>query len=73
MTMKEIKQLSKEINELTLLIEEKYPELYQYLGESPLTIPSNGGRDISSESFAEYLNTLKLLLQHHIDKHQGKE
>lgn len=70
--MKKIKQLSKEINDLTLLIEEKYPELYQYLEENPLTIPNNGGEAISSESFADYLNTLKLLLQHHIDKHQGK-
>ncbi len=36
--MKKLQQLTKEINEFTLRIEQDYPELYQYLDENPITI-----------------------------------
>ena len=37
--MKRLQKLIKEINDITLKIEQEYPELYQYLDETPLTIP----------------------------------
>ena len=37
--MKSATELTTEIIKITLLIEEKYPELYEHLREMPITIP----------------------------------
>lgn len=70
--MKKLQQLSKEINELTLKIEQEYPELYKYLDENPITIPNNGG-EMTTKSFSDYLNSLKEILNHHMQTHKPKK
>ena len=69
--MKKIQELSREINQLTLEIEEKYPELYKYLEETPLTIPK-GTEKLEPKLFSDYLDSLKELLKHHIESHKAK-
>ncbi|WP_341224788.1 hypothetical protein [uncultured Arcticibacterium sp.] len=67
--MKRIQELSKEISELTLKIEQEYPELYQYLDENPVTIPCCEHPDLNIKTFSDWLDSLKLLLKHHIENH----
>ena len=67
--MKRLQELTREINRLTLKIEQEYPELYKYLDENPVTIPSNGDPEMTTKNFSDYLNTLKELLDNHIESH----
>lgn len=67
--MKKMHKLLKEINEITLKMEEQYPELYEHLDENPLTIPINPHPHLDTNVFSDYLESLKTLLQNHIDKH----
>lgn len=71
--MKRLQQLSKEINELTLKIEQEYPELYRNLDENPVTIPQNNSSKLTTKSFADYLDSLKQILSHYIENHKNKE
>jgi len=68
--MKRLHKLIKEINELTLKIEQEHPELYQYLDENPMTIPCCEHPKLDTENFSDYLDSLKQLLKHHIENHQ---
>lgn len=68
--MKRLHKLIKEINELTLKIEQEYPELYQYLDENPMTIPCCEHPKLDTENFSDYLDSLKQLLKHHIENHR---
>ena len=64
------KQLITEINELTTDIETDYPELYHFIEEQPITIPSTDHPDPDEAALLDYLNSLKQLLKHHIETHQ---
>ena len=68
--MKKLQRLTKEINELTLRIEQEYPELYQYLDENPITIPDCETPEISVSSFVEYLDSLKSILERYIESNK---
>jgi len=70
--MKKTHQLLKEINEITLKMEQDYPELYQYLDENPITIPNLAHPHLDTKVFAEYLVSLKGLLQNYIETHKKK-
>lgn len=61
-----------EITRLTLEIETNYPELYQFLNETPVTIPSDDQPHIDTTELAEYLDSLKELLREHIETHKKK-
>jgi hypothetical protein len=68
--MKNVQQLTNEINDLTFKIEQEYPELYQYLDENPITISGDGDDKLLTRNFSEYLESLKSLLERHIESHQ---
>lgn len=68
--MKKIQKLTQEINELTVRIEQDYPELYQYLDENPITIPDCETPEISVSSFVEYLDSLKSILERYIESNK---
>lgn len=70
--MEKLQQLLKEINEITLKIEQEYPELYRYLDENPATIPTIDHPELTANTFSDYLDSLKALLQHHIETHINK-
>lgn len=56
--MERTEKLSQEINELTFKIEQEYPELYGFLNENPITIPTSDDPQINTETLADYLDTL---------------
>ncbi|ELR69210.1 hypothetical protein C900_05281 [Fulvivirga imtechensis AK7] len=59
----------KEIHDLTLKIEEQYPELYRHLDENPATISRGEHSQIDTKNFSDYLESLKALLAH-VANHQ---
>lgn len=71
--MKKLQEISKDINDLTLIIEKNYPELYQYLDENPMTIPCCEHPELNAKTFSDYLNSLKELLKHHIETHGSSQ
>jgi len=56
-----------EISRLTKTIESDYPELYQFLDENPLTIPSESHPEIDKKVLQDYLESLRQLLKHHVE------
>lgn len=68
--MKKLQQLTKEINDLTLKIEQEYPELYQYLDENPIPLPEQDHEGIDTKNFSDYLDSLKALLEHYLESRQ---
>ncbi|NLP59001.1 hypothetical protein HGB55_12530 [Lutibacter sp. B1] len=69
--MKKLQQLTKEINDLTLKLEQEYPELYRYLDENPATIPAIDHPELTVNTFSDYLDSLKALLQTYIETHKS--
>ncbi|WP_299215394.1 hypothetical protein [uncultured Aquimarina sp.] len=58
-----------QINELTTLIETRYPELYKFLEEQPLTLPTNDTKEMDEKLLSDYLESLNQLLKHHVITH----
>lgn len=69
--MKTINQLMQEIIQITAEIESKYPELYNYLNETPMDICDTKEKTIQTNDLEHYLATLKSHLQHHIETHKN--
>lgn len=67
--MNNLQSLLKDISQLIKTIETNHPELYQFLDENPSTIPSKMNPNIDKRILQEYLESLKLLLKHHIETH----
>lgn len=63
--MKELHSVLKEIVKITTIMETEYPELYRFLEENPMTIPTSGHPNIDEAALREYLKSLKGMLQHH--------
>lgn len=70
--MKKLNVLLTKITQLTNNIETNYPELYQFLDENPMTIPVSNHPHIDKTIMQEYLESLKQLLEHHIETHKTK-
>ncbi|MFD2542272.1 hypothetical protein ACFSSB_08075 [Lacinutrix gracilariae] len=70
--MKTTQELLTQITQLTNNIETNYPELYAFLQEEPITIPSKQHPEINLAILQDYLQTLKQELQHHIKTHKSK-
>lgn len=68
--MKRLQELSKEINELTLKIEQDYPELYVFIEENPITIPNEEHPNMDIEVFTAYLHNLRDVLAKYIANHE---
>ncbi len=68
--MKKLNELMQEIILLTTKIETDYPELYQYLDETPLVICDTEEKTICVKDLKKYLETLKRQLGHHIETHK---
>ena len=68
--MKNLNALMQNIIELTTVIETKYPELYKYLDETPISIDKHPEREISTTDLQSYLQILKTLLEDYIETHQ---
>ncbi len=62
-------KLLAEISELTLKIENEYPELYVFLDEMPNTLPHEDEPDLDIEALQEYRESLKELIENHEKQH----
>lgn len=69
--MKDKQVLLNEIVQLTSDIETNYPELYHFLDENPMTIPSEPHPAIGSETLETYLEDLRQLLKNHLSTHEA--
>jgi hypothetical protein len=69
--MKNLQELLLEITQLTTNIESNYPELYRSLDENPMTLTDSSHPHVDQEAMQEYLESLKQLLQHHIETHKN--
>ncbi len=71
--MKSENEFNTEILRITMTIQEKYPELSEYLGEMPVTVPSVIKPEINSMSLGSYYDSLNSLLESYIPGHSPKE
>ncbi|MCJ7467737.1 MAG: hypothetical protein MUO53_13705 [Maribacter sp.] len=68
--MKSIQDILMEVTQLTNTIETKYPELYQFLDENPVTIPDVENPEIDKEIMLKYLGDLKQMLKQYAKTHK---
>jgi len=59
-----------QIIKLTSIMESDYPELYRFLDENPITVPTMAHPNLDEKILQEYLNVLKELLKHHSATHK---
>lgn len=65
--MNKLQNTLTEISHLTKTIETNYPEIYQFLDENPITIPSKSNPSIDIKILQDYLDSLKQLLKQHVE------
>lgn len=63
------KELNTKILQITMIILEKYPELSEYLGEIPVTIPDMNIPEINIKSLREYYDSLTSILEDYSHGH----
>jgi len=68
--MKRIQELNKEINDMTLKIQQEHPELYKYLDENPITIANIEDPEMNIKNLTNWLDSLKQLLKYHVENHE---
>ena len=62
-------KLNTEILKITLLIQDKYPELAQFISEMPVTNPDKDNPKINIKILQEYYNSLESLLLKYTTNH----
>lgn len=67
--MESEKELNAKILDITMIIQEKYPELSKYLGEMPVTIPNKESPEINSKNLREYFDSLTSILENYVREH----
>ncbi|WNH07760.1 hypothetical protein [Thalassobellus suaedae] len=65
--MNNLKNILKEITQLTFNIETNYPELYRTLDENPMTIPATDHPHIDKKIMEDYLESLKQILKKYLE------
>jgi hypothetical protein len=70
--MKNSQEVIREISELTTMIKKKYPELYRFIDESPITIPSSNNPQVDKAIMEDYLESIKKVLKNYIETNKGK-
>lgn len=69
--METIKELNSKILQLTLLIQNKYPELSKYLGEMRETLPDVENPEMDIATLKNYIESLETLIAGYSDQHPG--
>jgi hypothetical protein len=62
-------ELNAEIMSITLMIQEKHPELSKYLAEMPITIPIAANPEINIKRLQDYYNSLSVLVEKYVFSH----
>lgn len=60
-----------EISQITREIEENYPELQKYLGETPTTLPdaTNKSPEMDNTALRDYLESLREIVRKYKEEH----
>ena len=66
-------KLNTEILKVTLLIQDKYPELAQFISEMPVTNPDKDNPKINIKILQEYYNSLESLLLTYTTNHTNNK
>ena len=61
--------LIQKINEILIIIESEYPEIYRFLDENPITIARSDHPELNESVMEDYLRSLQLLLKNHVESH----
>lgn len=69
--MKKAESLLKEITDLTNKIRDSYPELYGFLEEDTLTLPTTNQPEVDETSLQNYLESLKELVKNYLETHKN--
>lgn len=72
MVMSRLRSLMVEINEVTNEISSFYNEVYPFLAEDTVTIPSQDKDLVNEKYFEDYLESLREILHHHKLTHRTK-
>ncbi|HSL88592.1 MAG TPA: hypothetical protein VK870_04785 [Ignavibacteriaceae bacterium] len=71
--MESAKELNVKILDITMIIQEKYPELLKYLGEMPVTIPDKKSPEIDCKNLREYYDSLSSILENYAREHLAED
>lgn len=63
------RELTEKILKITILIQEKYPELSKYLGEVEETLPTLEHPEVDADALAKYYQTLDEMLKDYLLEH----
>ena len=67
--MKTEKELNADILKITMLIQDKFPELSKYITEIPITIPNVTTPEITVKILQDYYNSLDTMLKDYDENH----
>lgn len=71
--MRTKKDLNRDILDITMTIEEMFPELSKYLGEMPVTISNPPNREIAMTTLKDYYDSLYSFLRNYSTYHGGMQ
>ncbi|WP_435353058.1 hypothetical protein [Emticicia sp. SJ17W-69] len=69
--MKTEKELNADILKITMLIQDKFPELSKYIAEMPVTIPNEATPEITIKILKDYYESLAILLKDYDANHSS--
>jgi hypothetical protein len=67
--MENKKELTEKILKITILIQERYPQLSKYLSEVQETLPTLEHPEVDSEALSKYYQTLEEMLKDYLEQH----
>ena len=67
--MKTENEINKDIIETTMVIDEKFPELSNYIEQIPITIPNINEPEINKTNMRDYKSSLDILLNKYATNH----
>ena len=67
--MKTEKELNADILKITMVIQEKFPELSKYIAEMPVTIPNVATPEINVKILKDYYDSLEVLMKDYDKNH----
>ena len=67
--MKNVIELNKAILDITMKIQNEFPELIKYLSELPVTIPDVSNPEINIKILTEYYESLSSIIKNYVPSH----
>jgi hypothetical protein len=71
--MKTEQELTNDILKITMMINEKFPELSKYITEMPVTIPDTDNPEINIKNLSDYKESLETLLKKYEKGHSSEK